>query len=50
MPAAAGGPTGDSGPIAVPKKSDSDEEPPPPPKPKSPTTIRNFRCMWTFRW
>jgi VWFA-related protein len=34
MPAAAGGPTGDSGPIAVPKKSDS-EEPPPPPKPKA---------------
>ncbi len=33
MPAAAGGPTGDSGPIAVPKKSDSDEAPPPP-KPK----------------
>ena len=33
MPAAAGGPTGDSGPIAVPKKSDSDETPPPP-KPK----------------
>ena len=29
MPAAAGGPTGDSGPIAVPKKSDSDETPPP---------------------
>jgi VWFA-related protein len=34
MPAAAGGPTGDSGPIAVPKKSDSDETPPPP-KPKA---------------
>ena len=33
MPAAAGGPTGDTGPIAVPKKSDS-EEAPPPPKPK----------------
>ncbi len=33
MPAAAGGPTGDAGPIAVPKKSTSDE-PPPPPKPK----------------
>ncbi len=33
MPAAAGGPTGDSGPIAVPKKPDS-EEPPPPPRPK----------------
>ncbi len=33
MPAAAGGPTGDSGSIVVPKKSDS-EEPPPPPKPK----------------
>jgi VWFA-related protein len=33
MPAAAGGPTGDSGPIAVPKKN-TDETPPPPPKPK----------------
>jgi VWFA-related protein len=33
MPAASGGPTGESGPIAVPKKSGS-EEPPPPPKPK----------------
>ena len=33
MPAAAGGPTGDAGPIAVPKKS-TNEEPPPPPKPK----------------
>ncbi len=33
VPAAAGGPTGESGPIAVPKKS-NDEEPPPPPKPK----------------
>jgi len=33
VPAAAGGPTGESGPIAVPKKGDN-EEPPPPPKPK----------------
>jgi VWFA-related protein len=33
VPAAAGGPTGEAGPIAVPKKS-SDEAPPPPPKPK----------------
>lgn len=33
MPAAAGGPTGESGPIAVPKKPEG-EEPPPPPKPK----------------
>ncbi len=33
MPAAAGGPTGESGPIAVPKKAEG-EEPPPPPKPK----------------
>jgi len=34
-PAAAGGPTGDVGPIAVPKKKDSSEDvPPPPPKPK----------------
>ena len=34
MPAAAGGPAGDSGPIAVPKKGDS-EEAPPLPKPKA---------------
>ncbi len=33
MPAEAGGPTGESGPIAVPKKPDT-EEAPPPPKPK----------------
>ncbi len=33
MPDASGGPTGDSGPIAVPKKNTS-EEPPPPPRPK----------------
>jgi VWFA-related protein len=33
MPAAAGGPTGESGPIAVPKKPEG-EEPQPPPKPK----------------
>jgi VWFA-related protein len=33
MPPEAGGPTGESGPIAVPKKKDT-EEPPPPPKPK----------------
>jgi VWFA-related protein len=33
MPAASGGPTGDSGPIAVPKKSDSGDVPPTP-KPK----------------
>jgi VWFA-related protein len=32
MPAAAGGPTGESGPIAVPKRPEN-EEPPPPPKP-----------------
>ncbi|HUK42862.1 MAG TPA: VWA domain-containing protein [Candidatus Bathyarchaeia archaeon] len=31
VPAAAGGPTGEAGPIAVPKKN-TDEEPPPPPK------------------
>ncbi len=35
MPAAAGGPTGESGSIAVPKKSDT-EAPPPPPKPSHP--------------
>jgi len=35
VPAAAGGPTGESGPIAVPKKGTNDEAPPPP-KPKAP--------------
>lgn len=35
MPAEAGGPTSDVGPIAVPKKNDSSEDaPPPPPRPK----------------
>ena len=33
VPAAAGGPSGESGPIAMPKKN-AGEEPPPPPKPK----------------
>ncbi len=36
MPAEAGGPAGESGPIAVPKKPDT-EEAPPPPKPKQPS-------------
>ncbi|MGB8768355.1 MAG: VWA domain-containing protein [Candidatus Korobacteraceae bacterium] len=36
MPAEAGGPAGDSGPIAVPKKTET-EEAPPPPKPKQPS-------------
>ncbi len=36
VPAEAGGPGGDAGPIAVPKKSGSEEPPPPPPKPKNP--------------
>ena len=36
MPAEAGGPTGESGSIAVPKKKDT-EEAPPPPRPKQPT-------------
>ena len=36
MPAEAGGPSGESGSIAVPKKKDT-EEAPPPPKPKQPT-------------
>ena len=35
VPAEAGGPTGDVGPMAVPKKSPQ-EEAPPPPKPKAP--------------
>ncbi len=35
IPAEAGGPTGDVGPLAVPKKKDSsDDAPPPPPRPK----------------
>ncbi len=36
MPAEAGGPAGESGSIAVPKKPDT-EEAPPPPKPKQPS-------------
>ena len=40
VPAEAGGPGGESGPIAVPKKGNTDE-PPPPPKPK-PTDIPQF--------
>lgn len=40
VPAAAGGPAGESGPIAVPKKGNT-EEPPPPPKPK-PTDIPQY--------
>jgi VWFA-related protein len=40
VPAEAGGPGGESGPIAVPKKGNT-EEPPPPPKPK-PTDIPQF--------
>lgn len=36
VPAAAGGPTGESGPIAVPKKGE-EEQPAPPPKPKPET-------------
>jgi VWFA-related protein len=40
IPAAAGGPAGDSGPIAVPKKGSS-EEPPPPPRPK-PADVPQF--------
>lgn len=41
VPAAAGGPTGETGPIAVPKKS-GDNEPPPPPKPKQPADIPQY--------
>lgn len=40
VPAAAGGPAGESGPIAVPKKGNT-EEAPPPPKPK-PTDIPQY--------
>ena len=32
----AGGPTGDTGPMAVPKKTEAPPPPPPPPKPKTP--------------
>src|ERR1700751_2304509 len=41
VPAAAGGPTGESGPIAVPKKG-ANEEPPPPPKPKAPSEAPEY--------
>jgi len=41
MPAAAGGPTGESGSIAVPKKKET-EEAPPPPKPKQPSDIPQY--------
>ena len=41
MPAEAGGPGGEVGPIAVPKKKDT-EEAPPPPKPKQPADIPQF--------
>jgi VWFA-related protein len=34
-PDEAGGPAGESGPIALPKKKDTEEAPPPPPKPKA---------------
>ncbi|HKD85523.1 MAG TPA: VWA domain-containing protein [Terriglobales bacterium] len=40
VPAAAGGPTGESGPIVVPKRGNT-EAPPPPPKPK-PTDIPQY--------
>ncbi len=41
VPDAAGGPTGESGPIAVPKKN-GDEAPPPPPKPKAPAEAPEY--------
>ena len=41
VPAAAGGPSGETGPIAVPKRS-TNEEPPPPPKPKGPADTPQF--------
>src|SRR5579864_5618872 len=42
-PAEAGGPQGDIGPIAVPKKAPEDEKPPePPPKVKNPAEIGTF--------
>src|SRR5579862_636728 len=41
IPAAAGGPEGESGPIAVPKKGEN-PEPPPPPKPKQPADLPGY--------
>jgi VWFA-related protein len=41
VPAAAGGPAGESGSIAVPRKSANDE-PPPPPKPKAPSEAPEY--------
>src|SRR5208337_4066939 len=41
MPAEAGGPTGESGSIAVPKKKET-EEAPPPPKPRQPPDIPQY--------
>ena len=42
-PAEAGGPTGDIGPIAVPKKKTEEEKPPaPPPRVKNPEEIGTF--------
>jgi VWFA-related protein len=40
----AGGPTGDSGAIAIPKKKEKEEAPPPPPEPKvkNPKELQNF--------
>jgi VWFA-related protein len=40
----AGGPTGDSGAIAIPKKKEKEEAPPPPPEPKvkNPEGLQNF--------
>jgi VWFA-related protein len=42
MPPEAGGPGGEAGPMAVPKKKDSDEAPPPPPKPKAPSDAPEY--------
>jgi VWFA-related protein len=41
-PPEAGGPGGDVGPIAVPKKTDSSDETPPPPKPKKQADIPEY--------
>lgn len=40
----AGGPTGDNGAIAIPKKKEKENEPPPPPEPKvkNPAPLQNF--------
>ncbi len=42
MPPEAGGPEGDVGPMAVPKKKESSDDTPPPPKPKKQADIPEY--------